>query len=81
MKREHREETILHESGIEVIATYEYTEDSPQIEECHGFHNVGGGFCVDLERLEIIIAGKSIDIYSLLNDEQKNAIIDQLSVF
>jgi len=69
-------ETIIDESGIEIIAGGTIELDRPQIEECHGFHDIGGGCDITLTSVEVVIAGNGVDILSQLSKKQINKIID-----
>lgn len=71
--------TLADGSGIEVNVGYNYTrqllhEYVPEF----GNQVIGQQFDAELTSVEIVIAGKGIDIISMLNEKQKNAIIDQL---
>jgi len=74
-------ETIVEQGCIEMLVTYVWEQEPSQIEECHGYHELGGGVLVDLLNVEVIIKGKSIDILPFLDKRQEMAIIDDLSIF
>lgn len=70
-------ETIIDENGIEVIVNYDYENDK-QIEEGHGLHNVGG-IVIELKLVEVVIAGKGLNILPMLDNNQRNSLINQFS--
>lgn len=72
-------ELIVDENGIEVLVTYT-TENITQIEECHGIHDLGY-IDIELTNVEVIIAGRGIDILHLMNDKQISVIKDNLSIY
>jgi len=72
-------ETIVDDNNIEMVVEYEYEKTSSQVEEGHGYHDVGNMIYTTLKTVELIIAGVGIDIISTLNDRQKNFIISKLS--
>lgn len=80
MRTKHTE-TIVEQGCVEMIVTYVWEREPSQIEECHGYHELGGGVSVILLNVEVIIKGKSIDILSFLDKKQEMAIIDDLSIF
>lgn len=61
-------ETLIDESGIEVIADYEYQKEPD-------------GYFFELNTVEIVIDGKGIDISKMLNEKQKQSIINQLTAY
>jgi hypothetical protein len=73
-------ETIIDELGIEIIVGGTIENSASQIEECHGYHEVGGGYHVTLTSVEIVISGKGIDILPQLSQKQINKIIDEINV-
>jgi hypothetical protein len=74
-------ELIVDESSIELSVTYYYEKLSPQIEEGHGYHDVGGGHHVEISHVELIIDNQAIQILPLLSQKQINSIIDKLSIY
>jgi hypothetical protein len=75
----HNCETLSDDNGIEINVGYDY-EDSPiQIEEGHGFHEVGNLVYTELKTVEVVIAKSGIDILPFLNDKQKSFIFSKLS--
>lgn len=73
-------EQIIDLYGIELIAGYSVREEPYQYEECHGIHIIDGGRIVDLESVELIINGQPIQLINMLNSQQHNYIINQLSI-
>jgi hypothetical protein len=78
---EHRCDTVVDDSCLELVVSYNIREEESQIEECHGFHEVGGGHEVELLSVEVVIAGKGIDILKQLNPKQEQRIIDNLEIW
>lgn len=72
-------QTIIDDSGIEIIVGGTIQSNSCNTEECHGLHEVGGGDDITLTSVEVVIAGKGVDILNLLSDKQKNRIIDEIA--
>lgn len=64
------------ESALQV--SYYYQEESSDMVEFHGYHEMGGGYSVDLKSVDIFIDGSAIDILPFLSERQKNAIIKEL---
>jgi hypothetical protein len=73
-------QTIVDEAGIEIIAAGSIEFQGSQIEECHGYHEVGGGHDITLTSVEVVIKGKGIDILPMMSEKQINKIIDQIEV-
>lgn len=73
-------EQIIDHNGFEINVTYTFEKSLSQIEECHGSHEVGGGYDVQLVSVEILFGGKGIEILPKMNERQKNHIIDQLEI-
>jgi hypothetical protein len=72
-------QTLVDENGIEILVGYESETSDSQIEEGHGEHEVGCLVCVELKSVEVIIAGRGIDILPMLNERQKDAIVSKIS--
>jgi len=75
----HNSETLIDESGIEILVGYNHEKTPSQIEEGHGLHEVGNLVYTELTSVEVVIKGVGIDILPLMNDRQKEAIIGELS--
>lgn len=75
----HNTETIIDENGIEILVGYDYEISDSQIEECHGFHEVGQMVYTELKTVEVVIKGTGIDLLPLMNNKQKAYIIEQLN--
>ena len=73
-------ELTVYDKCYEIHVTYNYKYEDSQIEECHGFHEKGGGYVVDLLSVEVVICNISIDITNNLNEEQIQKIIDNLKI-
>lgn len=76
---QHNTETITDENGIEILVGYDYEQSPSQIEEGHGYHEVGNLIETELKTVEIVIAGKGIDILPSMNEKQKEAIVELLN--
>ena len=73
-------ELIVDDAGLEILVTYRYEENPSQIEECHGYHEMGGGLSVELEMIEVAIkGGNSVDILPFLNEKQCTYITNKLN--
>lgn len=73
-------ELIVDEAGLEILVSYRYERQPSQIEEGHGYHELGRGIDVDLTAVEVIVrGGNSVDILPFLNGWQQNYIIDKLT--
>ena len=77
--KEKESELIVDENGIEVLVTYT-TEAIKQIEEFHGIHDLSYTD-VELTSVDVIIAGRGIDILRFLDDKQMSVIKDNLSIY
>lgn len=66
---ERRYETIINQDGIEIVVTYHVGED------------FNGTLIIDMNHVEIILGGGSIDILPLLDDKQCHVIMDALPVY
>lgn len=70
---------ISDEKGVEVLVGFEWERESAQVQEVHGFFQlVGGGMSVTLTCMEIVIAGKAIDILPLMNEKQIAKVINNI---
>lgn len=65
---ERRYETIINQDGIEIVVTYHVGEDFK------------GNEIVDINYVEIILGGGSIDILPLLDDKQYQVIMNALPI-
>lgn len=64
-------EVIIDQNGIEILATYEYTpKDEGDLSL--GYYDTA------LLSVEVIIGKKGVEILLLLNEKQKDSIIDKL---
>ena len=66
---ERKYETIIDQDGIELTVTYHVGEDFK------------GNSIVDINNVEIIIAGSGVDILPMLNERQYNVILNSLSIY
>lgn len=65
-------ETLVDENGFEILVTYHY---SPlDIGDVHD-----GIYDTSLQSVELILEGKGIELMLLLNEKQKQSIIDKLT--
>lgn len=71
-------ETICDDNGIELIVGYEWEQSPSQIEEGHGLHEVGLTIATFLKSVEIVIAGRGIELLPMLKESQKNEIYSKL---
>lgn len=74
----HKTELIVDDNGIEVLVGFDVEESDSQTEFCHGEHEVGCLVDVRLTSVELIIAGKGIDVLPLMTKDQKHSITNQL---
>ena len=78
-------ESILDEAGIEMLVTYEYTEES-QIEDFHGRQEISYVDVV-ITNIELIVSGHTFNMegkYNLLpylNEKQLKEITSQLEIY
>ena len=72
-------ETIVDESGIEILVAYDYEQSESQVDEGHGYHEVGLMIYTELTSVEVVIKGRGIDILPLMTEKQKEYIIENLT--
>lgn len=72
-------ELINDDNGIEVLVSYRYEQSASQIEEGHGYHEVGLMISTELTSVEVLIKGTGINILPMLNERQKSFIISKLN--
>ena len=73
---------ILEGGNTEIQVTYEHETSNSQLEECHGWHEVGNNTYVELINVEVLVKGGSpIDILSQLSERQKENIISELKIW
>jgi hypothetical protein len=70
--------TLIDDNGIEMLATYRIEHTPSQIEEGHGYHDIGNTDGIELLSIEVVIAKVAFDILHLLNDKQVNKIIKHI---
>lgn len=66
---ERRYETIINQDGIELIVTYHIGQDFK------------GNDVIDINYVEIVIAGTGIDILPMLDDKQYKVILNALPIY
>lgn len=71
-------EIICDDNNIEILVGYRYEQSASDIQEGHGFHEVGLMVYTELTSVEVVICGKGIDILELMTDKQKDFVIGQL---
>lgn len=73
-------QTLVDESGIEVLVSYRY-EESPSFEAEPGNPNtfVSEMVYTELDSVEVIIKGVGIDILPYMSERQKDAIVHELN--
>lgn len=74
-----KNEWVLDENNFRIDVTYDYEVSESQIEECHGYHDVGGLVYIELLSVKLYINEDAIELLPLLNDDQKTFILKQLS--
>lgn len=74
-----KNEWVLDENNFGIDVTYYYEVSESQIEECHGYHDVGGLVYIELLSVKLYINEDAIELLPLLNDDQKTFILKQLS--
>lgn len=79
-KISHNSEMIVDDNGIEILVGYDYEKSGPQIEECHGYHDVGNLVSVKLTSVEVIICGTGIDILPQMTKKQIERIEQILNI-
>ena len=61
---------LCDDNGIEVLATYTSEYIDSQIEECHGYHEMGNYDHIELISINVVIAKEHIDITDRLTEKQ-----------
>lgn len=77
MKR--NSEMISDDGGIEILVGYRYEQSDGQLEEGHGYHQVGCMIYTELDSVEVVIKGRGVEILPMLTDRQKDFIIANLT--
>jgi len=72
-------ESICEDNGLEIVVSYESEMSASQRSECHGEHETGIMVYTELTSVEVVIAGKGVDILAMLNEKQKEKIISKLN--
>jgi len=72
-------EIICDDNGIELLVDYRYDKSPSQIEQGHGEHEVGLMTYTELKSVEIVIAGRGIDLLPFLKENEKEFIISKLT--
>lgn len=75
----HNSETIVDELGIELLVGYDYEQSPSQIEEGHGYHEVGNLVYTELTSVEVVIKGRGIDILPQLTEKEMSYIVSLLN--
>lgn len=71
--------TMIDDSGIELNITYTMEHIDSQIEECHGYHEVGNYDIIELDGVELDIYGQTINILDKLGKHQQENIKEFIS--
>lgn len=72
-------ETLVDENGIELIVGYEYDKTEPYYEEPGNVASfVEPTVETTLHSVEVVIAGKGVDILNQLTEQQKQSIVSKL---
>ncbi len=72
-------ECICDDNGIEINITYEFEKSDSQIEEGHGLHDVGGGVYTQVKSVELVIAGKGIELLHQLTPKQLKNLTNKIT--
>lgn len=73
-------EIIADENDIEILVGYNYDKTPPYYEEPgNAMTLVDAEVFTELTSIEIVIAGRGIDILSLLTEKEKDFIISKLN--
>lgn len=76
----HNAETIVDESGIEILVGYEFEKEKDHEEEPGNPSTLVQGLVyTELKSVEVVICGRGIDILPRLNERQTKFIIEQLT--
>jgi hypothetical protein len=79
MRMKKNTEYIVDDNGITIEVDYSYEKSPRQIEECHGYHDVGNLVYTEINHVYLCIDGRDIDILPLLHENEKEAIISKLT--
>lgn len=72
-------ETLLDDNGFELLVSYAYERTRDYYEEPENSATlVQGMVYTELTAVEIVIAGRGIDLLPLLHENEKEFIIDKL---
>lgn len=66
----HNSEIIVDENNIEILVGYDYEISDSDIQEGHGFHEVGKRIYTELKSVEIVFGSLGIDILPMLTELQ-----------
>lgn len=72
-------QTLIDEAGIEILVNYEYEGVDSEDENTDGETAVATMICKELKSVEVVIAGKGIDLLPLMDERQQTAIISKLT--
>lgn len=72
------DENVVDQNGFEIHVEYNYEISDSQIEEGHGFHEVGRLVYTELTSVKLLMEENALDLLPLLNDKQKSYIISKL---
>jgi hypothetical protein len=72
-------EILVDENGFEIIVNYDADISPSQIEEGHGFHEVGNLIYTKLKEVQLVIGDKGTSLLPILDEKQKNIIISKLT--
>lgn len=72
-------EIIADDNGIELLIGYSYEPSESTLEELNGHYHVGALLYTELNSVEIVIAGRGIEILDRLTAKQKEEIVSKLN--
>lgn len=71
-------ETICDDNGFELLVNYDFEKSESQVEEGHGRHEVGCMVYTELRSIELVVAGRGIQLLKHLTTTEKEFIISKL---
>lgn len=73
-------QAIIDDNGVELIVDFDWERGESQIEECHGYHEVGLDLEIGINSVKLVIGGVETDITKLLNHAQLNHLISKIEL-
>lgn len=62
--------TMYISKDVELKVTYEFEQMPSQIEECHGFHEVGKLIYVEVTDVKLMISEDGLSVLSIMTEDQ-----------